>query len=46
MALFPRKINGSYAILSRQDSENVYLMFSDQVRFWYEPKTIIDFKNL
>ena len=29
MALFPRKINGHYAMLSRQDNENIYLMFSD-----------------
>jgi predicted GH43/DUF377 family glycosyl hydrolase len=41
MALFPRKINGSYAMLSRQDSENVYLMFSDHIRFWYEPKVLL-----
>lgn len=41
MALFPRKINGSYAMLSRQDSENVYLMFSDHIRFWYEPKALL-----
>ena len=25
MALFPRKINGLYAMLSRQDNENIYL---------------------
>jgi predicted GH43/DUF377 family glycosyl hydrolase len=41
MALFPRKINGSYAMLSRQDSENVYLMFSDHVRFWYESRVLL-----
>ncbi len=41
MALFPRKINGTYAMLSRQDSENVYLMFSDHVRFWYESKVLL-----
>ncbi len=34
MALFPRKIGGSYAMLSRQDNENIYLMFSDNVHFW------------
>src|SRR5260370_1164403 len=28
MALFPRKIKGRYAMLSRQDNENIYLMFS------------------
>ncbi|MBZ5640879.1 MAG: glycosidase, partial [Acidobacteriia bacterium] len=31
MALFPRKINGLFAMLSRQDNENIYLMFSDNV---------------
>src|SRR6185295_11057484 len=29
MALFPRKIKGKYVMLSRQDDENVLLMFSD-----------------
>ena len=41
MALFPRKINGLYAMLSRQDNENLYLVFSDNVHFWYEPKLIL-----
>lgn len=41
MALFPRKINGLYAMLSRQDNENVYLVFSDNVHFWYEPTLIV-----
>jgi predicted GH43/DUF377 family glycosyl hydrolase len=36
MAIFPRKVNGLFAMLSRQDNENVYLMFSDNVHFWYE----------
>ncbi len=34
-ALFPRRINGLYAMLSRQDNENLYLMYSDQPHFWY-----------
>jgi predicted GH43/DUF377 family glycosyl hydrolase len=34
MALFPRKIGGLYAMLSRQDNENIYIMFSDNVHFW------------
>ena len=33
-ALFPRKINGSYAALSRYDAENSYIMFSDSVQEW------------
>ena len=38
MALFPRKINGHYAMLSRQDDENILLMFSDNIHFWQTPK--------
>jgi len=41
MALFPRKINGLYAMLSRQDNENIYLMLSDNVHFWYERKVLL-----
>ena len=41
MALFPRKINGRYAMLSRQDNENIYLMFSDNVHFWHERKVLL-----
>jgi len=41
MALFPRKINGLYAMLSRQDNENIYLMFSDNVHFWNERKVLL-----
>lgn len=36
MALFPRKIDGKFAMLSRQDNENMYLMFSDNIHFWNE----------
>jgi predicted GH43/DUF377 family glycosyl hydrolase len=35
MALFPRRIGGNYAMLSRQDGENMYLMYSDMLHFWY-----------
>jgi predicted GH43/DUF377 family glycosyl hydrolase len=41
MALFPRKLNGRYAMLSRQDNENVYLMFSDNVHFWNECAALV-----
>lgn len=34
MALFPRKVNGHYAMLGRQDQESLYLMFSDDLHFW------------
>jgi predicted GH43/DUF377 family glycosyl hydrolase len=41
MALFPRKIDGRYAMLARQDNENIYLMFSDDVYFWHERKILL-----
>ncbi|MCX8044481.1 MAG: glycoside hydrolase family 130 protein [Desulfobacterota bacterium] len=34
MALFPRRINGKYVMLSRQDNENNHIMFSDHLHFW------------
>ncbi|MGA2879207.1 MAG: glycoside hydrolase family 130 protein [Bryobacteraceae bacterium] len=41
MALFPRKIKGLYAMLSRQDNENIYLMFSDNVHFWNKRQVLL-----
>ncbi|MGA3027544.1 MAG: glycoside hydrolase family 130 protein [Bryobacteraceae bacterium] len=41
MAMFPRKIGGFFAMLSRQDNENIYLMFSDNVHFWNEHRTLL-----
>jgi predicted GH43/DUF377 family glycosyl hydrolase len=41
MALFPRKINGRYTMLSRQDDENILLMFSDNIHFWQTPKMLL-----
>jgi predicted GH43/DUF377 family glycosyl hydrolase len=40
MALFPRKIAGRYAMLSRQDGENNHIMFSDNIHFWQESEII------
>jgi predicted GH43/DUF377 family glycosyl hydrolase len=40
MALFPRKIGGRYAMLSRQDGENNHIMFSDNVHFWQASQII------
>ena len=40
MALFPEKINGRYAMLSRNDNENLYLMYSDNINFWENPVRI------
>ena len=41
MALFPRKIKGRYAMLGRQDSENIYVMFSDHLHFWHTKQLIL-----
>src|SRR6185369_11013883 len=41
MALFPRKIHGHYTMLSRQDNENIYLMYSENLHFWYSPQLIL-----
>ena len=41
MALFPRKIKGQYAMLSRQDYENIYLMFSDHPHFWHATQLLL-----
>ena len=34
MALFPRRINGRYAMIARQDNENLYLIMSDDLYDW------------
>ena len=40
MALFPRKINGKYAMLCRIDGMNNYLAYSDNINIWREAKLI------
>lgn len=40
MALFPRKIDGRYVMLSRQDGENNQIMFSDNIHFWQTSQII------
>jgi predicted GH43/DUF377 family glycosyl hydrolase len=34
MALFPRRIDGKYAMIGRQDNENLYLIHSDDLYRW------------
>jgi predicted GH43/DUF377 family glycosyl hydrolase len=36
LAMFPRKVNGLYTMLSRIDNENICIMTSENVHFWYE----------
>lgn len=42
MALFPRKINGQFMMLSRQDDENIFLMHSDTIHTWKSPELLIE----
>jgi predicted GH43/DUF377 family glycosyl hydrolase len=41
MALFPRRIDGRYAMLSRYDDENLYLVLSDDLHFWSNPQLLL-----
>jgi predicted GH43/DUF377 family glycosyl hydrolase len=34
MALFPRRVDGRYAMLGRQDNENIWLLQSDELTRW------------
>jgi predicted GH43/DUF377 family glycosyl hydrolase len=41
MALFPRKIGGKYAMIARQDNENLYLNYSDDLYTWGDGQAIL-----
>lgn len=41
MALFPRKINGRYAMIGRQDNENLHLIYSDDLLEWNGGQAIL-----
>jgi predicted GH43/DUF377 family glycosyl hydrolase len=41
MALFPRKIDGRYAMIGRQDNENLYLITSDDLHTWEGGRPIL-----
>lgn len=41
MALFPRRINGRYAMIGRQDNDNLYLIYSDDLYTWDEGQPIL-----
>ena len=40
LALFPRKLHGKYAMVSRLDGRNHFIMFSDRVNLWKEAKKL------
>jgi predicted GH43/DUF377 family glycosyl hydrolase len=41
MALLPRKIDGKYAMIGRQDNENLYLIYSDDLYSWDDGVAIL-----
>jgi predicted GH43/DUF377 family glycosyl hydrolase len=45
MALFPRKIDGKYVMLSRQDNQNVWLLRSDDLFCWEEGVKLLEPAN-
>ncbi len=40
MALFPRKINGRYAMLCRIDDVNNYISYSDNINIWHDAELL------
>ncbi len=40
MAMFPRRINGRYYCVGRGDGENLFLLQSENVHFWYEGRVL------
>jgi transglutaminase-like putative cysteine protease len=41
MVLFPRKIDGRYAMVARQNNENLYLIYSDDLYSWEGGRTLL-----
>ena len=41
MALFPRRINDNFVMLSRQDDENILIMKSPNPHYWSDPEMLL-----
>jgi|694.fasta_scaffold03861_8 predicted GH43/DUF377 family glycosyl hydrolase len=41
MAFFPRRVNGRWCMLGRQDSENIHLMTSDRPDCWHHSQLLL-----
>jgi len=42
MALFPRRVNGRFAMLGRQDGEQIWLLYSDDLHRWDEGQPLLE----
>ncbi|MFY0255882.1 glycoside hydrolase family 130 protein [Chitinophaga sp. 30R24] len=40
LALFPRKVDGKYVMISRIDGINGYIMYSDKINIWENPQIL------
>jgi predicted GH43/DUF377 family glycosyl hydrolase len=45
LALFPRRIDGKFAMISRVDNRNLFLMFSEDVDLWREAMPLAQPQN-
>lgn len=41
MALFPRRIDGAYAMIGRQDGENLFFLRSDELTHWEQGEIVL-----
>ncbi|MDB5440009.1 MAG: glycosidase [Caulobacteraceae bacterium] len=41
MALFPRKVDGQYLMIGRQDGENIFIIRSDRLHHWDEGELLM-----
>jgi predicted GH43/DUF377 family glycosyl hydrolase len=41
MALFPRRVDGCYAMLARLDDENLFLVLSDNPHYWNDSRLLL-----
>lgn len=41
MALFPRRIDGRFAMIGRQDNENLWLLYSDDLHHWEKGQVLM-----
>lgn len=42
MALFPRRVNGKYMMVSRHDGENLFLLTSDNIHVWKKARRLME----
>jgi predicted GH43/DUF377 family glycosyl hydrolase len=41
MALFPRRIDGRFAMITRQDNENLYICYSQDLHYWEDGRAVM-----